>query len=77
MKYLDTLTNKEETLLEVANATISSSYRMTQGKLTKEEARKIGIFVEGGDDKKRKYYGVNCSNWFTQAEFNKRFKIVP
>jgi hypothetical protein len=77
MKYLDLLTNKEEILLEVAKATISSSYRMTQSRLTKEEARKIGIFVEGGEGKKRKYYGINCSNWFTQAEFNKRFKLIP
>jgi hypothetical protein len=50
---------------------------MTQSRLTKEEARKIGIFVEGGEGKKRKYYGINCSNWFTQAEFNKRFKLIP
>jgi len=78
MKYLDTLTNKVEELLETETASISSSFRITQSKLTKEECKKIGIHinVDKEDKSKRKYYGINCANWFTQAEFDKRFKKI-
>jgi len=52
MKVTDTKTKKTETVLE----TTSSSYLVTQTKLTKK--------------------GINCTQWFFEEDFNKRFKKI-